>query len=472
MSDEAFARYNTRELGIWTPFAHSYPCEESQTAERVVIFGLYNHSYLNSYEYLNEMEKEDLANLLAEYTSKMAELTAQEQMVIADIAGKRYLSTLEEAIFDDKMLTKQAKNEYDAAMMDAKMAALAADRAALATMAEKLQTEILKTSAKVSELRAQLGIEEVNYAGVVVDIAEKQIQSTRVDIQKMETGNQIQSIQTNIIKANSALEKADVEISEKHVQSGKADLEKINVANDTLNVQNRIVKAHTDLAKMDIELAEKKLDSAEMDLKILKSQNDVLQIQANIVKAGAELADIQVQIARTKAQLAGTEVDKAKQLTIPSELMLAQAQTTQETAETTLAAARITFAQAQTGLLNAEIGYVAQLIGNEATLFSAKSQLLQVKQLSRMGALTNKLAEETMNSNQKTLLAQQEATLATTAAQQQGQIDSIVAQGYTQRGQIAWDRANALVNAAIEMAKVTITTQLVHRIGKGKGDSE
>jgi chromosome segregation ATPase len=466
MSDEAFARYNTREIGIWTPFIHSYPCEESQTVERAEIFGLYSHSYLNSYEYLNEMEKEDLANLLADYTSKMAGLTAQEQMVIADIAGKRYLSTLEKAIFDDKMLTKQAKNEYDAAMMDAKMAALAADRAALATMAEKLQTEILKTSAKVSELRAQLGIEEVNYAGVVVDIAEKQIQSARTDIKQLETSNQIQSIQTNIIKANAELEKADVEIAEKEVQSGKMDLEKINVANDTLNVQNRIVKAQTDLAKMDIELAEKQLDSAEMDLKILQAQNGVLQIQANIVKAGAELADIQVQIARTKAQIASTEVDKSKQLTLPSELTLAQAQTTQERAETTLAAARITFAQAQTGLLNAEIGYVAQLIANEATLFGSKSQLLQVKQMSRMGALSNKLAEESMNSNNKVLLASQEATLAATAAGQQAQIDGIVADGYATRGSIAWDKANALVAAAIEMAKVTIATKLVHRIGK------
>ena len=135
MSDDAYARSTAREARVWTPFSYSFPFTDEQTSDRITIFGLYANSYLNGHKYLQELEAEDLANLLADYNSNLADLTAQQQLVVADIVSKQYLASIDKIIHDGKMDLEQAKIDSDSDIMDARIAALSADRAALDTMA-------------------------------------------------------------------------------------------------------------------------------------------------------------------------------------------------------------------------------------------------------------------------------------------------------------------------------------------------
>ena len=83
-------------------------------------------------------------------------------MVVADIVGKRYLASVDKLIHDQKMISKQQGIDYDNALMDAKFAALETDRAALTTMAAKLDAARIDNAAKIAQLQAHIQIEGYN----------------------------------------------------------------------------------------------------------------------------------------------------------------------------------------------------------------------------------------------------------------------------------------------------------------------
>lgn len=109
MSTEAYGRNTAREVRIWTPFSYSWRFSDTEVIERITIFGLYSGSYLNGQAYLQNVESAELANLLADYNNKIAGLTNQETLVLADIASKRYLAGIDKLIHDQKMITEQQK---------------------------------------------------------------------------------------------------------------------------------------------------------------------------------------------------------------------------------------------------------------------------------------------------------------------------------------------------------------------------
>jgi len=256
MSDEAFARSTARESRIWKPFAYSFPFNDNQTADRITIFGLYANAYLNGHKYLNEIEDEELANMLSDYTSKIAELTTQEQIVVADIVSKRYLANVDKLVHDQKMITKQADIDSDDAVMDARIAALSADRAALTTMAAKVATEITKNTARIAELQAYIQMEGLN------------------------------------------LSLADIEVAEKEIQSAKLDNEKLNMANEILRIQIET-----------IETAQELLD---IDLKIARTRVDIAETERSIAKLGLLADDLVIEQARTALEQAGIPVSAAR----------------------------------------------------------------------------------------------------------------------------------------------------------------
>jgi hypothetical protein len=256
MSDEAFSRAIARESKIWEPFVYSFPFDSNQTADRITIFSLYANSYLNGHKYLNEIEDEDLANLLTDYNSKIAELTAQEQIVVADIVSKRYLAGIDKLIHDQKMITKQAEIDSDDAIMDAKIAALAADQAALTTMATKVETETTKTEARITELEAYIEQEGIN------------------------------------------LSLADIEVVEKEIASAKLDNEKLNMANDILRIQ--------------IETVETAQELLEIDLKIAKTLVDIAQTDRDIARIGLLDNELTIEKAKTAIEQAGIPISAAR----------------------------------------------------------------------------------------------------------------------------------------------------------------
>jgi chromosome segregation ATPase len=270
MSNEAFARSLAREGKAWTPFVHSFPFSANQTADRITIFGLYANSYLNSHAYLNEIEDEGLANLLADYNSKVAVLTAREQMVVSDIVSKRYLAGIDKLIHDQKLETKQLEIDQDEALWDAKIAALSSDTAALATMAARVSSETSKTEARIAELEAYISIEGMNLSQVDIDIAEKEI------------------------------------------QSAKLDLEKLNIANEILRIQMQTVNAATELIDLDVQMARTKVNIAEVQRSIAKiglltDDLTIEQAKTSIEEAGIALADARIALAQAKHNDAAAE---------------------------------------------------------------------------------------------------------------------------------------------------------------------
>jgi hypothetical protein len=252
MSTDAYARQTQRESYIWKPFVYSFPFNDNQTQDRSIIFGLYANSYLNSQGYLAELESEDLANLLADYNSKISGLTNEQLIVVADISSKRYIASVDQLIHDNKMTTQRAKIDAESDEWDAKIAALSADEAALSTMAVKVATEIEKTNARIAELEAYIEMEGINLSQVDIEIAEKEIQSAKLDVQKLNTANEILRIQ----------------------------LETVNKASDLVDIDVRIARTKADVAETERNIA--KIDLLENDVTIEQAQTTIAEAEEDV----------------------------------------------------------------------------------------------------------------------------------------------------------------------------------------------
>lgn len=259
---EAFGRSTVRESTIWKTFIYSFPFDATQAANRDIIYGLYANAYLNQNKYLNEVESEDLVNILADYNNKMANLTNQEQIVVSEIVSRRYLANIEDLVFKQKMATKQAGIETDDDIWDSKMAALASDTAALETMAEKVSSETIKTTAKITEIQNYIQIEEINLSEVDIEIAEKEIQASKVDIQKLDTANTILKIQIDTVEAALKLIDVDREIARAKIEIAETDrnISKIDLLSSELTIE----KGRTSMVEAEIPVAGAKVVLAEL----------------------------------------------------------------------------------------------------------------------------------------------------------------------------------------------------------------
>jgi chromosome segregation ATPase len=299
MSDEARARHAAREVRIWRPFAYSFPFTSTETEERIVIFGLYANTYLNGQSYLKQIEDAELENLLTDYNTRMSGLTVQGQIVVADIVSKRYLAGIDKLIHDQKMETGREKIATDSAIADAKYAALESDRAALETMSAKIAASIQKNNARITELEAQISIEGINYTLVEQDIAEKELQSLRIDNRKLDVANEIIRIQIQTVRT--ATELLDIEVQKARTEINISDTEraiaKIGLLADDLTIekaQTAIIESEIPVSKARVALAQAKYDDADAELTyiqttlmdnedtIRRNKEDLLTLRANI----------------------------------------------------------------------------------------------------------------------------------------------------------------------------------------------
>lgn len=308
MSDEARARHATREVRIWRPFACSFPFTSTETEERIVIFGLYANTYLNGQSYLKQIEDAELENLLTDYNTRISGLTVQGQIVVADIVSKRYLAGIDKLIHDQKMETGREKIATDSAIAEAKYAALESDRAALETMSAKVAASIQKNNARITELEAQISIEGINYTLVEQDIAEKELQSLRIDNRKLDVANEIIRIQIQTVRT--ATELLDIEVQKARTQINISDTEraiaKIGLLADDLIIekaQTAIIESEIPVSKSRVTLAQAKYDDADAELTyiqttlmdnedtIRRNKEDLLTLRANIKESALDRSE-------------------------------------------------------------------------------------------------------------------------------------------------------------------------------------
>jgi hypothetical protein len=266
MSTEAYLRADTRNNSIWGRFLYQSPVNESQDSERTIIYGLYSHSQSNQNKYLKEIEDAELLNLLSNYNSKISELTTNEQILVQEIVSKRYLAGIDKLIHDQKMATQSAKITAEGEEWDAKIAALATDSAALDTMMAKVDSETEKKNARIAELEAYIETEGYHLTAV------------------------------------------DVEIAEKTIQSSKVDIEVLNAANAILRIQADTVAKASELVEIELRIAKIKIDSANTDRDIAKI--DLLANDLTIEQAKTEIEEDEIPLAAAKVTLAGLKVDE------------------------------------------------------------------------------------------------------------------------------------------------------------------
>jgi hypothetical protein len=308
MSDEARARHTTREARIWKPFSYSFPFTSTETEERIIIFGLYANTYLNGQSYLKQIEDAELENLLTDYNTRISGLTVQGQIVVADIVSKRYLAGIDKLIHDQKLETGREKIATDSAIADAKYAALESDRAALETMSAKVAASIQKNNARITELEAQISIEGINYTLVEQDIAEKELQSLRIDNRKLDVANEIIRIQIQTVRT--ATELLDIEVQKARTEINISDTEraiaKIGLLADDLIIekaQTAIIESEIPVSKSRVTLAQAKYDDADAELTyiqttlmdnedtIRRNKEDLLTLRANIKESALDRSE-------------------------------------------------------------------------------------------------------------------------------------------------------------------------------------
>jgi hypothetical protein len=293
MSQDAYARHQARECKIWHLFNYSYPFNDAETADRITIFGLYANAYLNGHKYLNEIEDEELANLLTDYNSKIAELTTQQQIVVADIVSKRYLAGVDKLIHDQKMITKQAEIDNEDALMDAKIAALAADRVALSTMAAKVSAETTKNEARITELEAYIEQEGINLSLADIEIAEKEIALAKLGNEKLNTENEILKIQIETVETAQELLEIDLKISKLLVEIAQTDREIAKIG--LLDSELQLEQAKTDLEESGIPLSSARIDLARAKYTDANAElayiNSLINIESTLLTKKMELMD-------------------------------------------------------------------------------------------------------------------------------------------------------------------------------------
>jgi hypothetical protein len=271
MSTEAYSRSTARESKVWTPFVYSFPFDTTQTADRTTIFGLYSSAYLNRNKYLLEIETEDLANMLADYNLKMADLTNQETIIVNDIVSRRYLAGIDKLIHDKKMETKEARIEADEALWDEKIAALATDEAALETMAVKITSETEKTAARITEIQSYIEMESIHLDMADIEIAEKEIQSAKVDIQKLDAANAALKIQIDTVRTAQELIDIDAKIARVKVEIAETDraMKKIDLLENELTIEQArtaVAEAELPAAAARVTLAQAKKTEAQDEI--------------------------------------------------------------------------------------------------------------------------------------------------------------------------------------------------------------
>ena len=468
MSGNAYNRAVARETKIWKPFGYSFPFTLHQAADRIIIMGLYASSYLNNHKYLQEVESEELAYLLADYNAKMAELTTQQQIVVADIVGKRYLASVDKLIHDQKMISKQQGIDYDNALMDAKFAALEADRAALTTMAAKLDAARIDNAAKIAQLQAHIQIERYNKDAVEIEISEKEIQSAKVDIRKIDAQNDILKIQNETVAADTRLNKAEFEKLEKEIQSGRVDIRKVDTQNDILKIQNETVAAGVRLVKMDIEQAEQELKAAKLETKKITEAAEILRIQVETVEAAMQLIDIDLRIASTKVDIAQTQRNIAKLGLLQDDLLIEKAKTAIEQAGIPISEARIRLAQAKYEDAVAEENYMRELLTKEIENYTNRKNLKDAELTAKTQNLEHRQRLQDADNALKIDLSNLNLLVASDDAASQVMIDNIKVGEIRQKPELAWARAWAAIAAAEKVAKAEIGTQLTHVIQKAK----
>jgi chromosome segregation ATPase len=235
---------------------------------RVVLFGLYAGSGENGFSYLIDISPERLIQLTDQYDMNMAQLDADEQATVLDIATKTYLDALDGVIHDRKMEVEADSIDSRDKEFDAKFAALDADKAEIETLKERVTQAISKADAEIAILTARIAEQAVDAKYVDVDILKKELEAERAKMRVLEAGLKGLNLQLDI--ANAAVDKSEIALKQQKakldtsmvpVQVTELGAQATNLEADKMGMETRTDLLDSEIARMAVDKKKIELDS-------------------------------------------------------------------------------------------------------------------------------------------------------------------------------------------------------------------
>lgn len=507
MSNEIYDRAMVREQKIWPSFLYSLHDVE---ATKLLVFGLYANTYVLGHNYLKDISSEELQRLVDTYETNMAELDADDQVLVLQLVAERYAKTIEIQIKNNALATKRQKVSAVESELVAKIEALNVDLEALDTKRSQIDIETDKATLKNKDLVARIESEKLAQNYVDTEISQKQLEAARAELKVLTTALKGLEIQTEI--AETSLRIVEIEATKTQYI---ADLASINVQIATAEASKSeyaavISEINTQISTLEISKLQYGADVTEIEAEIAKlelSKEDMTSELADIglridetellrIQYESDISDINLQIAQTDvakkqygADVVSNRVKTEKIESSKTQISAEIANIKARTSERDLSEKRLTADQADlvateqevfsivpaklavietrsTGIQEETLKFVDLDIAEEE-LAMARSDEEVARTLStitgygdrqRMSGAERDISEQGDNLS-KFLAANREQTRIDVATKR--------ATLPPERSSAARKRKEAAVAAAETMATANITTTLTHEIGAG-----
>ncbi len=298
MTSTIYERGQARESIIWNPFEYNGPFNTVHDAERTIIFGLYANTYLYGHNYLNEIETEDLARLVDNYTVAIAQITNDEAQLALDVAARRYVERIEGQIHDENLITRDKKIDALDDEYDAKTAALDADYEAITTMQAKVQLAWDKATQKIKDLEMRTELEDVAQSLVDVDITEQELRAAKADLAVIEAGLKGLDIQLAITQAGIDQTDTDRQITEAGIKVDEVGIEVSETEVKEFGVDLDITNAGIGLSKSRAAGERIKSDTKGVAVRVAETGLQIVETDAKKSQIDAEISKIEADTAR------------------------------------------------------------------------------------------------------------------------------------------------------------------------------
>ena len=452
MTDIIYERGVAREAIIWAPFEYNGPFTATQEIERAIVYGLYANTYLHGHNYLVEIETEDLARLVDNYTASIAMITNEEAQTVLEIAAKRYVEQIDQQIHEENLVTGQQKIDALNDEYDARDDALDADRQALITKQAEVQLAWDRATQKIKDLEMRAELEDVAQQLVDVDITEQELRAARADLAVIEaglkgldiqlaitqTGIDITNTNLAITNAETEVDEIGIRVSETEVQESGVDLDITNAGIDRLKSVAQGERIKVDTSGVAVRVAEADLQAVEAGAKKYQIDAEISKIDADTSRLG--LVDSELTIAQADKRITAAENDLLVQekalidsrgRNVVDETVLVE---TQQTVQETLDAKQIEHESTKS---DAEIG-----MSQAETTFDDNMNALKLVALATDKDLADSIKERKIED-----------------AEDRTELDDI-------RADSAEDLKDAAIAAAQAMADANIVNTLTHSIGQ------
>lgn len=362
--DNIYERGIARESAIWPAFAFNGPFSDIHDVERNMVFGLYAGTYLHGLNYLREIQEEDLLRVVAIYDSNMAQLAGEEAQVVLEVSAKRYLERINDVIHDSKMGVKSEEIAAINAEYDAKLDALSADEAALATKRYEITIKQEQILSRIVELEAAIAIEGVDRQMIDLDITRKQLEKAKVDLAIVEAGLRGLDIQLAITQAGIEMANTDISIANAENSESELDLRISNVAIEGLELDNR---------QAEIALESQKITGYERnDIKLQTKQIAARTVEIETAEAEVAVKESELNVAIKKIEADGQKLDL-----VNSDLTIIAAQEAVKKAENELLRLKSGMIEAEIDSLEAETKLVEGQTVGQVSLDAKKVELIE-----------------------------------------------------------------------------------------------